>query len=372
LLGDAIHAPDGYTLQNAVFRLPKTSASQRMMRILIVGEDHSWSSETGYARQFRRAGCQVEHWNNKSSRLLFGYRNWWRLGRLSKSFYDAMASAVFLRKAASFRPDLIFMPKGENIHSRAIKAAKDRTQASLVTWYPDHPFKADMTSMNILRNLPRYDVFYIWGKFLEESLRAAGAPRVEYLPFAFDPDTHPENVTLTADDIGKYQCDVCFIGAWDKERETDLEPLCVFDLAIWGPGWSENISGSSLLRSKIRGGGIYNEELVKAYRCSTIVFNHLRKHNGSAHNMRAMEIAGIGGGIQLVRRTPELAQQLFKEQEHLLCFDNPEEMQEKVRMLIHNKNRQRALSEAAREQVKSRHLLSFRIDEILSSARNIR
>jgi spore maturation protein CgeB len=340
------------------------------MRVLIVGENHLWSSETGFARQFRRVGCEVAHWNNKSARLLFAYRDWWRLGRLSRPTYDAIASTAFVRKAVRFRPDLIFIPKGENIHSRAVRVAKQLTQAELVTWYPDHPFKADMTSMNILRNLPRYDVFYIWGKFLEESLRAAGAPRVEYLPFAFDPETHPENVTLTTDDIGRYRCDVCFIGAWDKEREADLEPLSKFGLAIWGPGWSENISGSSPLRSKIRGEGIYNEELVKAYRCSAIVFNHLRRHNGSAHNMRAMEIAGIGGGVHLVRRTPELAQQLFKEQEHLLCFDSPEEMQEKVRTLLRDEARGRSISQAAQEQVKAHHLLSFRIDEILKGIRN--
>lgn len=340
------------------------------MRVLIVGENYPWSSEVGYAREFRRNNCHVEIWNNKRPRLFFGNRHWWHMGRGTKAIYDAISSIAFLQKTTAWKPDVIFMPKAENIHSRAVKIAKQRTGAKLITWYPDHPFKADMTSMNILRNLPRYDVFYIWGKFLEESLRAAGAPRVEYLPFAFDPDTHPQNVTLTADDIGKYQCDVCFIGAWDKERETDLEPLCVFDLAIWGPGWSENISGSSPLRSKVRGDGIYNEELVKAYRCSTIVFNHLRRHNGSAHNMRAMEIAGIGGGIQLVRRTPELAQQLFKEQEHLLCFDNPEEMQEKVRTLLRDKGRGRSISRAAQEQVKAHHLLSFRIGEILKGIRS--
>jgi spore maturation protein CgeB len=229
-----------------------------------------------------------------------------------------------------------------------------------------------MTSMNILRNLPRYDAFYIWGRFLEESLRAAGAPRVEYLPFAFDPDAHPADVALNPDDIAKYKCDICFVGAWDKEREADLEPLCTFDLAIWGPGWRQNIPVTSPLHPKIRGEGIYNEELVKAYRCSSVVFNHLRKHNGSAHNMRAMEIAGIGGGVQLVRRTPELAQQLFMEGEHLLCFESPGEMRDMIRTLLGDKNRERAISQAARDRVLAHHLLRFRIDEILRGMQDTR
>lgn len=336
------------------------------MRVLIVGENYPWSSEVGYARELRRNNCQVEIWNNKRPRLFFGNRNWWRMAHGTKAIYNAISSIAFLKKATAWKPDVIFIPKAENIHSRAVKIAKQRTGAKLITWYPDHPFKADMTSMNILRNLPRYDIFYIWGHFLVETIQAAGAKRVEYLPFAFDPSAHPSEVTISANDRLKYSCQVCFVGAWDAEREHDLEALCDFDLAIWGPGWRENISKSSPLLSKIRGGGLFNEELVKAYLCSSVVFNHLRKHNGSAHNMRAMEIAGIGGGIQLVRRTPELALELFKEGEHLLCYGSDAEMRRQVQKAIHDSKSGSSMRFAARDHVFSDHLLEYRIHRILA------
>jgi spore maturation protein CgeB len=225
--------------------------------------------------------------------------------------------------------------------------------------------------MNIMRNLPAYDIFYIWGRFLLETLHAAGARRVEYLPFAFDPLTHPHDVDSSADQLRRFDCEVCFVGTWDREREKDLAPLTCFDLAIWGPGWQENLPASSPLRPKVRGGALYKEDLVRAYRGSRVVFNHLRLHNGCAHNVRSMEIAGIGGGAQLVRRTPELAHELFTEQEHLLCFADEDEMKNQIHQALANPEKVRRLSSAARQRVTERHLLSHRISRIIEDLRNL-
>jgi len=342
------------------------------MRFLIIGEDHPWSAETSVGRGLRETGAEAHVWNNKRPRWWLGNRNWWRLGRAARSLHDTVASLELVRTARQLRPDVLFLPKAENIHSRAVKMAVAATGARLITWYPDHPFKADMTSMNILRNLPDPDIFYIWGRFLLETLHAAGARRAEYLPFAFDPLSHPENVQTNDDQSRRFSCEVCFVGTWDRERERDLAPLACFDLAIWGPGWPENLPASSPLRPKVRGGALYNEDLVRAYRGSRVVFNHLRLHNGSAHNVRSMEIAGIGGGAQLVRRTPELARELFTEDEHLLCFTDEDEMKQKVREALDSPETARRLSSAAQQRVTERHLLQHRISRIVEDLRNLK
>lgn len=341
------------------------------MRFLIIGEDHPWSAETALARCLWETGAEARIWNNKRPRWWLGNRNWWRLGRMARGLNDTVASLELVRTARRLQPDVLFLPKAENIHSRAVKMAVAATGARLITWYPDHPFKADMTSMNIMRNIPAYDIFYIWGHFLLETLQAAGVHRAEYLPFAFDPLTHRQDVDSSADSLRRFDCEVCFVGTWDRERERDLAPLACFDLAIWGPGWPENLSASSPLRPKVRGGPLYNEDLVRAYRGSRVVFNHLRLHNGSAHNVRSMEIAGIGGGAQLVRRTPELARELFTEDEHLLCFADEDEMKHQVRQALGNAEKVRRLSSAARQRVTERHLLSHRISRIIEDLRNL-
>lgn len=341
------------------------------MNFLIVGENNPWSAESGFSKALQVSGCKVKIWNNKKNSPLFLNRNWWSLGRFSKVIFNVYASFRFTQIATSSRYDVIFMPKAENIHSKAVKIVKDRTKARFITWYPDHPFKSNMTSMNILRNLPQYDLFYIWGNFLIDSIKAAGAPDVRYLPFSFDPDSHPSGVEPSAEDFGKFGCDVCFIGAWDLERERDLEPLAAFDLAIWGPGWQENVSTYSPLKRCVRGGAVYNADLVKAYKCSSIVFNQLRLHNGSAHNVRSMEIAGIGGGAQVVRRTPELSKELFQENEHLFCFQGQDELKQKIQFLLDNPVIAQKLSASARKKVFSDHLLKHRIAKILSDLQSL-
>jgi spore maturation protein CgeB len=334
------------------------------MKFFVVGPSKSHSSETSYARLLREKGCDVVVWDDKAPFPLSGKRDWWRLSRAERLIYDSIASLRFYNACRAYAPDVLFMPKAENIHFYAVKRALEETRARLVVWYPDNPFKADQTSMNILRDLKRCDLFYIWGRFLIDALRAAGCRRVEYLPFGFDPVLHPVT-ELDAPKTQEYACDVCFVGTWDKERERALKPLADFNLGIWGPLWAERVSTSSSLKKHIRGHGLYGSEIARAFRAAGIVFNHLRNHNGSAHNIRTMEITGIGGGPMVVRRTPEQAKELFTEGEHLVCFESNNELKRQVEWLLANPNTRLEMSRKAREHVFASHLLSFRIDHIL-------
>jgi spore maturation protein CgeB len=335
------------------------------MKIFIAGSKNPWSSETGYARILREKGCDVFVWDDKAPFPLFGKRDWWRLSRAERIAYDAIASVLFYKACLNYKPDILFMPKAENIHSYAVRRVLEETKARLVIWYPDNPFKADQSSANILRNLKRSDIFYIWGKFLVDPLRAAGCRRAEYLPFGFDAVQHPPETSATPEEQDSYKSDICFVGTWDPERELALLPLAEFDLGIWGPFWKERVERRSPLYPKIRGGGVFGAEMVKAFKSAKIVFNHLRLHNGSAHNARTMEITGVGGGPMLVRRTVEQSRELFVEPEHLMCFEDAEELRSAAQQFLSDSKARLLMAQRAQEKVFSEHLLSFRIDQIL-------
>jgi len=335
------------------------------MKFLIVGSKAHHSLESSYTRCLKLLGHEVVQWDNKEPSALFGHRSWWALPLPLRAAYDAIASTAFYREVKQQRPDVLFLPKAENIHSRAVKLALEETKARLVVWYPDHPFKADMTSMNILRNLRRCDLFYIWGKFLIDSLHAAGCRRAEYLPFGFDAELHDCAIEPSESEREKFRCRILFVGTWDREREESLRPLAEHGLNIWGPGW-ENATDPLLCKTGcIRGGGLYGADLVKAFKSATLVYNHLRQHNGPAHNVRTMEVTGIGGGPMIVRRTPEQATDLFLEGKHLLCFSDTAELLT-ITQTPMDPTQSRAMSLAARRQVLERHLLMDRLKQITS------
>lgn len=282
------------------------------------------------------------------------------MGRVSRFAYDAMASLAFIKKAVEARPDVIFIPKAENLHSRAILEAKKRTGARLVVWYPDNPFRAENTSMNVLRNLERTDLFYIWGKFLIDPLISAGCRRVEYLPFAFDPELHDLSEMSVEQDI---PCQ--HVGSYSEEKRDALLPLADAGLQIWGPGWDLEKRQNGPLASCVRGPGLYGREMVEAYRRAIVVANPIRLQNMPAHNLRTMEAAGIGGGVVLTQRTDEQSKELFMEDQEILCYANAGEMKEKALWAVKHPENTAAMAQRARENVFARHLLQHRIEKIL-------
>lgn len=335
------------------------------MKILVVGETLPWSAEMAHGRIFRELGCEVEHFHSRRVWTPLDRRSWWQLSRGERAAHDALTSLAFYRACRRCRPDMIYMPKAENIHSHAVRRALEDTKARLVVWYPDHPFRAEMTSMNILRNLKRCHRFYIWGKFLVEPLLAAGCRSVAYLPFGFDPVQHPPDLMLTDEERRRFESDICFVGTWTAEREAVVATLAGLNLAVWGPFWQERVASDSPLRPHLRAGGLYGLDMVRAFKGAKIVLNLLQPHNGSAHNVRTMEVAGVGGGVLLVRRTPEQAEELFQEGEHLFCYGESRELREVTTQLLGSPGSREAAALKARKHVGEHHLLKNRLKRVL-------
>ena len=330
------------------------------MKILIIGSRHFASYETSCAKACREAGAEVCHWDNKACFEPVLKVDWWRLGRVVRFTYDMAASLAFVREVDRIKPDVVFMPKGENIHHRAVREAMERSKAKLVVWYPDNPFRAENTSMNILKNLERVDLFYIWGRFLIDPLKAAGCRRVEYLPFAFDPFLHD----LTGDQIARdIPCKQD--GSFSEEKRDALLPLASCGLQIWGPGWeTERIRGGALAGC-ICGSGLYGKDMVAAYRRAVVIANPIRFQNMPAHNLRTIEAAGIGGGVVLTQRTHEQSEELFVEDEHVLCYGSAEEMKEKAIWASGHTETCGAMAAKARERVFEQHLIRHRVAQML-------
>jgi spore maturation protein CgeB len=198
-------------------------------------------------------------------------------------------------------------------------------------------------------------------------LREAGAKRVEYLPFCYDPNMLRKPEVVTEEDIRKYATDVVFAGTWEPMREQWLEHLSGFDLAVWGNMW-ERVPEGTPLREKWKGNAVYGEEISKLFAVSKIHLNFLREQNKDSHNVRTLEIPGFGGFL-LTQRSREQAEELFTEGKEIACFDSVEELKEKIRYYIEHEDERLAIAAAGHERAVREHQAIHRLRRVVEDVR---
>ena len=206
-------------------------------KVLLVGNFSNNPKIYTYASSFFKAmqnlGLVVEKFNYKNSR----FNN-----PIVKNIFGArLLKYSLLRTVKSFKPDLIFMLKADNIETKTlINIKKYDKNIKIINFYPDNPFTFwnGNSNANILLSLPVYDLFLIWAYQLIPILYSAGAKNVRYFPFGFDTSIYSQELQISDTDHTKYKSDVCFVGSWDAEREAWLTQLMhkmpALNLAIWG------------------------------------------------------------------------------------------------------------------------------------------
>lgn len=308
-------------------------------KVLVVGFFHSDPKVYTYSHSFYKSFKKL------------GYKTCFFNCKKTKSFFDSYSlNSSLLKAVAQFNPDLIFFVKSNNIFYKTIRKIKDLFGCHIVNFYPDNPFVFwnGNSNSNILKSLPLYDCFLIWSKMLMPILKTAGSKNLYYFPFGFDTDLFSKELTIDDVDKEKYESDVCFIGTWDEQREEWLTNICeqipYLNLAIWGNLWQEKLSYNSILRTKLKGKAVYLNEMRKAFDCSKIVLNFIREQNSTSHNMRTLEVLA-NGSFLLTQRTFEQAIYLFKEGQHLDCFDSIEELKEKINFYLNNEDVRKSIAE---------------------------
>ncbi len=292
------------------------------MKVFLVGEFSFGALGASYSNAFEKLGHEVfnfdliKEFNKVSPFSTNRYFN-----RLFGRLFYPVINKILLDKVKQNKPDLVFIIKGNYIFPETLHYIKDKFNTKLYCFNPDNPFNLNSAASNdfIRKSIPFYDCYFIWGRSLIPELKNAGAQRVEYLPFAHDPELHyPVGVLGKEKKI--FGSDIAFIGSYDKEREEFLMNLTNYDLAIWGCGWEKSLK----LKRHWKKRHIMGEDFSKVCNASKIILNHIRTQNGNAHNMKTFEIPACGGFV-VTKRTEEQCE-FFKENEDILCFSNVDEL----------------------------------------------
>jgi len=271
-------------------------------------------------------------------------------------------------KVKEWAPDLIFVFKGIDLTPETLQVIRKLVPSPLLlNWNPDSPFDfgTSNTSPNLIKSIPLYDVYFTWNADLISPLREAGARRVEYLPFGYDPESHyPVNLNEVERSLLGSQ--VSFVGNYTRERANLLEMLIQngIKVEIWGINWNEHVPYNAPLRPHLRG-PIYDEDMSKVYSASEIAMNFLRVQNRQAHNMRTFEVPAIGAFMLSTRSQSQI--ELLPEDAGASYFTTPQEMLDRVFYYLSNSNERNNIAEEGHRRIWNKeHTYFHRMQQLLT------
>ncbi len=340
------------------------------MKILLVADFSYGALGLSYYNSFLKLGYNVTQFDTflEMEKINPFFKNRYLNRFLEKLYYNELNSRL-LKKILLLNPELVFIVKGHCIFPDTIKDIKNKLNTFVINFNPDNPFNLNHSASNkfILRSIPNYDCYCIWGKFLISKLLKYGARKCEYLPFAYDPGLH-FLCEISIEEKKRYGSDIAFIGTWDKERESFLEQLIDYDLAIWGNGW-ERLKPNSKLISKYRKRDVIGKDFSAVCNASKIIINHVRSHNENAHNMKTFEIPACGG-FMLTTRTKEQCE-FFKEDKDIACFETAKELKEKINYYLTSNDLRKKIALNGYEKVRV-HSYTERAKAIVSIFSNMK
>jgi hypothetical protein len=178
----------------------------------------------------------------------------------------------------------------------------------------------------------------------------AGAARAVLLPPWFVPAVD-RPYALSPEEIGRYGCDVVFIGHYEDDGRRDLLEAVAQagrHVRLFGTGW-DDVPLSPALRGAGPIEAVRGEDYRKALCAAKIALVFLSKLNADCYTRRNFEIPATGT-FMLSEYTPELAH-LFEPGRHADYFTDRNDLLAKVDAYLRDDGRRVAVARAGRSRV---------------------
>lgn len=349
-----------------------------MPRVLFIGDVNAYSKGLVRLECMRRLGAELSVLRHTPlggddaghPPLSLAFRIAWKLGvHLDTEGADAKLAA----EAERFRPDLVWIEKGNMIRPRSLAALRAARPTLRIAAYSDDDMaQAHNATRAFRRGLPFYDVVFTTKahNIEPDGLPAQGARRVVVVDKAYDPAAH---FPMAVGETGRAAlgAEVGFIGTFEEPRARAMLTLAEAGIAvrIWGNGWQSWAGRHPLLR--VEGRALVNTAAELTYTkgiCATgINLCFLRKINRDTHTDRSVEIPACGA-FMLAERTLD-HQRLFHEGEEAEFFDGDDELLAKVRRYLGDAAARAGIGAAGRRACVERgYSQEDRVRQMLDSA----
>ena len=206
------------------------SISKHFKLLLLLQEKGEFYTGLGdsYIRALNKSGVNYSVYNLSPDTFS---RYQIRLGKFVRSIEDYAVKKLnndlidYLNRE---KPNAILVIKGTYLAPDSLEYIKQKYPDIVILCFnPDDPFNPNRGASNdrIRQSINLYDVYLSWSNNLALKLKEHGAKDVVFLPFAADPDIiYP--VELSSEDKLNFDCEVCFVGDGDEERESWVNNIC--------------------------------------------------------------------------------------------------------------------------------------------------
>ncbi|MDC3315673.1 glycosyltransferase [Candidatus Thioglobus sp.] len=275
------------------------------------------------------------------------------------------------KACVEINPDIIFVVKGNALKSRVVKKIRKKfPHTKLVNWTLDDMFAKHNRSMHYTRSIKYYDLVVTSKSYNcnSDELPSLGAKDVLFQNNGFLPLIHKPCHFC---DKVNYSHNVVFIGSAELDRLKFMNAMAASGIVIniYGVGWEKKEFAQYMHHNLI----IHHQELrgdsySEALSCSKISLCFLRKINRDLQTARTVEIPACGG-FMLAERTFE-HQRMFQEGVEAEYFENIDELIEKTKYYLEDKNNNKRLEIAGNGRIKcleGGYSLEDRAKEILDN-----
>jgi hypothetical protein len=266
--------------------------------------------------------------------------NWWGRGR--RPTWLGRFSRTVLAVSKSWRPDWIITTGIAPVNRSALGALRT-DGVRTINYLTDDPWNPAHKAHWFLAALPHYRTVFSPRRANLEQLIRLGCSDVRYLPFAYAPELHYPEPSISVNDGTQHEIDVVFVGSGDSDRVPYLAALAQagFRVGLYGSLW-ERFPVTATLSYGQAEPSLVRQVTGRA----KIALCLVRRANRDGHVMRSFEIPAIGA-CMLAEDTNEHRALFGPEGQAVRYFSSISEMLEKTRWLLARDDERARLAQAA-------------------------
>jgi len=322
------------------------------MNILIIGSNYTWSIECIYIRELRTLGHDVELFEAQNLFYDFYYNSFFNklLYRLGLSNIIMKINDKLLHKVDCQNYDVIWIFKGMEVLPGTITKLKSKA-SKLINFNPDNPFifsGKGSGNRNVTKSISLFDLHLTYDAWVKEKIEKKYKIKTEMLTFGFNDQAIETEVLNSIDEVKA----ACFLGNPDTFRASFIHSLLEngIEVHLYGNNWHKFINNKLAVIHK----PVYGHDFYKTLRMYRVQLNIMRVHNLNSHNMRSMEITGVGGVLLAPKTADHLA--FFEVEREIFIYDDNKSLVHEVKRIL---NLEKMVIDRLREKARIKVMEQF-------------